>query len=290
MTAYPFKVALSGIWREKWINLLCTLTIATGLFLITLAFLFVHNIDLATKRLPERFSITVFLKDGLSPSGVRSVLGAVEQSPGVKHVRYISKEEALKELRDTMKDADYILEGLEENPLPASFELRLKRDSVTWESVKGLAEGLENISGVAEVQYGGKFLSALQAIKRNVAVLSFILIGALSAGIVFVCYSTVKILFYRKKDEIETLKFLGATKWFIRAPFLIEGGALGLAAGAVSTAGTLSLYYLVYHRLGDSLALMKALSIPDELLLYTPLTGLFAGVLGALAALGRIRF
>lgn len=289
MSIYPFKVALSGIWREKWINFLCTLTIATGLFLITLAFLFVHNIGLATRKLPDRFSVMVFLDDGLSPAGIQRVLKTVRSNPAVRKVRYISKKDALRELKSSLQDADYILEGLNENPLPASIELRLKKESVTGVSVKSLSMDLKNIKGVAEVQYGRKFLSTIHSIKRNSEVVGFILISALSAGIVFVCYSTVKILFYRKRDEIETLKFLGATKGFIRAPFVIEGGVLGLAGGVISMLGTLSLYYLIYHRLTTFLPLMRGLSIPDELLLLSPLAGLFIGMAGAFIAMGRVR-
>jgi cell division transport system permease protein len=273
---YPMRVALSGIWREKWIHLLSVLSMATGLFLIALAFLFVHNIGLATKRLPDRFSVMVFLDDGLSKGRVNEIVGSIKKMEAVKEAKYISKEDALEELRNSMKDADHILAGLEENPLPSSVET--------------LNGKLMKMKGVAEVQYGKKLLSAIQTVKDNSEAIGFALISALSAGLIFVCYSTVKILFYRKKDEIATLKLLGATKGFIKAPFLIEGGIMGLAGGAISSAGISAIQYAIYSRLADPFPLLRAVSFPESILYYQLAAGLLIGVTGAFIAVGRIRF
>jgi cell division transport system permease protein len=287
---YPFRVALSGIWREKWIHLLSVLSIATGLFLIALAFLFVHNVGLATRKLPERFSVMVFLDDGLSQEEVGEVVGSIRKMDVVKEAKYISKEAALEELRKSMKDADYILAGLEENPLPSSIELVLGKESVTGASVDALAAALKGMKGVAEVQYGKRLLSAIQTVKDNSEAIGAALIGALSAGLIFVCYSTVKILFYRKKDEIETLKLLGATKGFIKAPFLIEGGLMGLAGGGRSAALMSALQYAIHHRLAGSLPILTAVSVPQGVLHYQLAAGLLIGVAGAYIAVGRIKF
>jgi cell division transport system permease protein len=287
---YPFRTAASGLWREKWINFLCTLTIASGLFLMSMAFLFVHNMGIATRELPDRFSVMVFLKEGLQVDAVKETVLAVRNREGVKTVRYISKEEALKELKIAMRDSDYVLEGLEENPLPASLELKLMSGEVTEYRVRKLASELKKLDGVDDVQYGAKMLSLIQRARTYSETIGAVLIAVLSTGVIFVCYSTVKILFYRKKPEIDTLKLLGATKWFIRSPFVIEGGALGLAAGVLSAIGMLSVYFLVYLRLARSFPMVKAVSLPPELLAAAPAAGLAIGVAGALIAIGRIRY
>jgi cell division transport system permease protein len=290
MAFYSLRSALGGLWREKWINLLTVLTMATGLFLMAAAFLVVHNVELATRKLPDKFSLTVFLQDGLSDGQARAVADSVKGLAPVKYVDYISREAALRELRGAMKDADYILEGLDENPLPASLEVGLRKDSVNDASVRALSFQLENMKGVSEVRYGKELLSTIQAVKRNSQSFALALMAALSAGLIFVCYSAVKILFYRKKDEIETLKLLGATKSFIKRPFLIEGGVIGLAGGALSAAAMLALYYLVYYRLASSLPLLKAISVPAEVFQYQPAAGFIIGVTGAFIAVGRIKF
>lgn len=290
MAAYTFKTALSGLWREKWINLLSALTIASGLFIMTLTLIFFHNVDMATKRLPDNFAVAAFLDDGLPQAEIGKIVDAVKANASVREVKYISKEDALHELKALMKDSDYILDGLDANPLPASLEIRLKRESVSGDSVETLASALTKMKGVSDVQYGRKFLSVLQSLKRSSETVGALFIGILSAGMAFVCYSTVKILFYRKKDEMETLKFLGATRGFIRAPFVIEGGFIGLSGGLACSAGTLALQYLVFDRLIAYVPIARALSIPGELALYAPLAGLLIGMSGALIATGRIRF
>ncbi len=287
---YHLKVAVSGMWRERWINLLSSLSIAVGLFLIALAVLGVYNVKLVTKKLPERFSMTVFLKDGLSASEVQEINRAIRKNPSVKTATYTSKEDALKELKATLRDSDYVMEGLEENPLPASIAVGLRRDSVKDSSVEALARKIEGLVGVSEVEYGKKLLRVIESVRTGAEFAGGFLISALSAALIFVCYSTVKILFYRKKEEIETLTLLGATRWFIRAPFLIEGGLIGLGGGVLSSLAIVAFVYAGYRKLTAAVPLMGAFSMPPELLYWMPLTGLCLGVAGSLIAIGRIKF
>ncbi len=290
MGAYHFRVALNGLWREKWINMLCTLSIATGLFLIALAVIFVYNIGLATRKLPERFSMTVFLADGVTKARSQEILGEIRKKPEVKSVRYISKEEALEELKAELRDSEYMLEGLEGNPLPASITVGLRRGSVSDASVAALAGEIGRLQGVDEVQYGRKLLSAIQSLRRNAEVLGGFLVIALSGALIFVCYSTVKVLFYRKRDEIDTLKLLGATRGFIRAPFIIEGGIIGLGGGILSALCVSALAVFVYRELATGLPVLGYLGVPREIVLWLPAAGLALGVVGAFFAIGRIKF
>lgn len=290
MMGYHLKVALSGLWREKWINFLSTLSIATGLFLIALAVFAVYNIEMATRKLPEKFSVTVYLKDGMSADEVQDLSSAILRSQGVKSVEYISKEKALDELKSLIRDSSYILEGLEENPLPASMTVGLDRNFVTDPSVADLVKKLEGLEGVSDVEYGRRLLIVIQTARQNAELLGGFLVSALSAALIFVCYSTVKILFYRKREEVETLKLLGATRDFIRAPFLIEGGLIGLGGGLLSTAALGAVIFAVYAKLESSLPLIGALGMPQEFLYWLPAAGLLLGTVGSYIAIGRIKF
>jgi cell division transport system permease protein len=288
--SYHVKVALSGLWRERWINFLCALSIAVGLFLVAIAALGVYNVEQATRKLPEKFSITVYLKDGLSADEVQAITKDIRKSPAVKSVDYTSKEDALQELKSIVRNSDYILEGLDENPLPASMTVGLIEESVTDESVRKLAERIEGLKGVGEVEYGRKLLKVIQSVRKNSTVLGGFLITALSVAILFVCYSTVKILFYRKREEVETLKLLGATRWFIRSPFLLEGGIIGLAGGLLSAVAVAGVVYAGYRKLEAALPMIGSLSTPPELLYWLPATGFCLGFIGSLFAIGRIKF
>ena len=287
---YALKLAVQSLLREKWINLLSVMTIAAGLLIISISFFALYNIDIATKKLPEKFSLTVYLDKNLQRDELDSVIDAFRKKKTVLSVRYISKDEAMKELKSSLKNSDYILEGLEENPLPDSLEIRLKSDELGAETVQQFSREALKIKGVAEVNYGEKFLSTLETIKKGVKAIGMFFAVILSTGIIFVCYSTVKILFYRRSEEIETFKLLGATKGFIRTPFLIEGAVIGACGGLLSLLGCFSLYYMFLLRLSMTMPVFKAILFPADLFLPLPVLGMLLGLAGAVIALGRLRY
>jgi cell division transport system permease protein len=146
------------------------------------------------------------------------------------------------------------------------------------------------IKGVTEVDYGDKFLSALNTIKKGFKSIGLVFVAILSTGIIFVCYSTVKILFYRRTEEIETFKLLGATKGFIRTPFLIEGAVIGACGGLLSLAGCFFFYYALLMRLSINMPVFKAILFPSDLFLPLPVIGMLLGITGAGIALGRLKY
>ena len=287
---YALKLAIQSLLREKWINLLSVMTIAAGLLIISISFFALYNIDIATKKLPEKFSLTVYLDKNLQRDELDSVIDAFRKKKAVLTVRYISKDEAMKELKSSLKNSDYILEGLEENPLPDSLEIRLKSDELGAATVQQFSAEALKIKGVSEVNYGEKFLSTLETVKKGVKAIGLFFAVILSTGIIFVCYSTVKILFYRRSEEIETFKLLGATKGFIRTPFLIEGAVIGACGGLLSLIGCFSLYYTFLLRLSITMPIFKAILFPANLFLPLPVLGMLLGLAGAVIALGRLRY
>ncbi len=288
--SYSVRQALRSLWHEKWINLLSTLTIAMGLLVIALVASSIYNINLFTRKLPEKFFVVAYLNDQINEKDARDMIASIRSRDMVEKVRYVSKDDALKELKTSLRDADYILEGLDENPLPASIEVRFKKDSVGPQSVKQFVDYLRKLGGVDDVQYGEKFLLSIHSIKAGTETIGLVLTVVMISGIIFICYSTVKILFYRRKEEIETLKLLGATRAFIRAPFVIEGGVIGAVGGVLSTVIVFIFYYSVFYKLTAAIPIARSIVFPAEFLLSLPLVGLFLGITGSLIAMGRIRF
>ncbi len=289
-TSYAFKLAMQSLRKDKWINLLSMLTIFAGLFIISISFFVFYNIEIATRNLPEKFSLVAYLDTNLDQEKIDQVISAVKSKRTVSSVKFISKEEAFREMKGMLKNSQYVLEGLEDNPLPDSLEVKLRRDAMGAESVRQLAEETKKINGVSEVDYGEKFLVILQNIKAGVKITGLTLAIILCTGIVFVCYSTVKILFYRRTDEIETFKLLGATKGFIRAPFIIEGAAIGITAGLTSLAAVFFLHHFLFLKLIISVPLFKTVLFPSNVFISLPLIGMFLGIFGAAIALGRLKY
>ncbi len=289
-TSYAFKLAMQSLKKDKWINLLSMLTIFAGLFIISISFFVFYNVETATRNLPEKFSLVVYLETNIGKDRIDHVISTVSAKQTVSSVRFISKDEAFRDLKSTLKNSQYVLEGLDDNPLPDALEVKLRKDAMGSDSVKQLAEETKKIEGVAEVDYGEKFLAALQNIKAGIKITGLVLAVILCTGIVFVCYSTVKILFYRRTDEIETFKLLGATKAFIRAPFIIEGAAIGVTAGLTTLAAIFLAHQFLFLRLTSSVPLFKTLLLPSGAFLFLPMIGMFLGIFGAAIALGRMKY
>ncbi len=287
---YAISATMKSLFREKWINLLSVLTIASGLLIMSVAFFIVYNIDAATKSLPEKFSMILYLDDSVSRDQVDAVAATLRKNSAVASVKYISKDEAMREMKATLKNSSYVFEGLDENPLPDSLEVKMKKEFAGPDAAKKLAADALRIRGVKEVDYGEKFLTALHYLRAGLKTGGMIFIIILSTGMVFVCYSTVKILFYRRSEEVETFKLLGATKRFIRTPFLIEGAVIGAGGGLMSLVGIFAFYYMVILKLSLTVPVFTAVLFPADIFLALPLAGLLLGMAGAAIAIGRLRY
>lgn len=287
---YPIRLALKSLLFDRWINLLTILTIGTGLFILGAIMLTLINLKEVSRRLPERFSITVFLSDTVGKDEISSIESLVKRDSLVQKVRYISRDEAMEELRASLKDAAYILEGLDENPLFPSIVINLRRDGFDKKRVEKLINDIRGIKGVEDIIYGEKLLSSIQTFHRGFRSIAAGLIVLFLVAIVFVCYSTVKILFNRRKEEIGIFKLLGATRVFIRTPFIIEGSTLGLLGGLFGLASIYGLYTLLSRYVLSGFPMFPAIHFPKELASILPAIGLTLGVIGSVIALGRIRY
>ncbi len=289
MLPYTIRSSIKSLYNEKWINLLSILTVATSLLIITIIAFVLYNVKIVSDRLPERFSMVAYLKDNLSQEEKQEIINTIKNKHEIEGVRYVSKEEAMKGLKEILKESSYIFEGLDENPLSESLEIRIKKNLVSSSSVKAISEDIRKISGIEDLHYGEKIAEAIYGLKISLQNMSIIVFAAISAGVIFVIYSTVKILFYRRKEEIEIIKLLGATKGFIRMPFLIEGGIIGFLGGILSIVGIMIFYFAVTYRLSSIMPVLKTLVFPIWFLLLLPAIGIILGILGSIIALGRLR-
>jgi cell division transport system permease protein len=289
---YSVETALKSLWHEKWINLLTVLSISIGLLIISAFYTITQNLDSVLKRWSRDFGLVVYLNDGLSAEAENTLKAFFQHDPDIADIKYISKEEALLELRQTLGKQSSVLEGFESNPLPSSFELTLKRELLYPAYVERKASEIKHLNGVEEVQYGEKWLSSLSTLANIMKVSALFLGGAVFIAIAFITYSTIKIFFYRRKEEIETLKLLGATRSFIRLPFLLEGLFIGIMAGGVSALVLYGVYSFVISKISGFLPSINIVMVPLPLKAYipAPLAGAVMSFLGSLVAVGTIKY
>jgi len=289
---YSLQTAVKNLWREKWINTLTVLTIGVGLLILGGFILITLNTDSTLKRWAKGFGLVAYLDADLSPDEEAFLGEYFREDPDVIEVKYISKDEALKELKQSLGTMPSILEGFEENPLPASFELKLKREALDPVRIKQKAAQIKQLSGIEDVQYGEKWLSSLNAMTEGMKIMAVLLGSVIFIAIAFATYSTIKILFYRRIDEIETLKLLGATRGFIRLPFLLEGFFIGIFGGIVGFLILLGFYSFTTDKLIEFLPSIKSVMVffPPETYPVAPVAGAIVSLIGSFFAIGKIRY
>jgi cell division transport system permease protein len=290
--AYSVSTALKNLWLERWINFLTVISISVGLLILSSFVTITLNVDSVMKRWSTGFGMVVYLKDNITGEEKESLRRLLSEDSGIVEVNYISNTEALESLRNVLGSGASILEDISENPLPSSFELKLKRDLVTTSYVKKKAKEIRGVTGVDDVQYGEEWLSSLNTLSSLLGVIAVFLGGAIFIAITFITYTTIKILFYRRTEEIDTMKLLGATRSFIKLPFLLEGLFIGLLSGIISALALLLIQSVTTANLIEFIPSLKPLvvSLPVEAYLFLPLAGAALSLTGSFFATGRIRY
>ena len=286
---YFLRKALENIWTNPFLSLVTLSTIAISMLILGLFSLIYLNVQQSLHQMGGELQITAYLQDTISPEQAEMLRSKVADWPEVEGITYISKKQALARFRSQLREYAGILEGLKENPLPASLELTLMPQYGRSGNIKELSTRLGRLPGVAEVQYGRKWMAKLRVFVEVMKLVGITVGGLLLIATIFVISNTIKLTFYSRREELEIMRLVGATDFFIKAPFLIEGLLHGLG-GALLAAGSLSLLILfLFSHLDLPLRLaVMAESLPMGQLVGGFLgLGLLLGVLGSMVSLRR---
>ncbi len=284
---YYFREAVLSVIRNSWISVASIGVVAVSLLILGSSLLLVMNANNIAANLESSVEISVFFKDEVTPDEVQDLEYKLADKPEVAQVVFVSKQQALEEMRENFGEQKDILEGLEEkNPLPDA--LRIKTGVA--EQVAPLAAELETYPQVDEVRYGQGVVEKMMALSRWVRTAGLITMVLLGVAAVFLIATTIRLSVYARRKEIGIMKFLGATNWFVQFPFVLEGMMLGLAGSLMAVIviyfGYISLIdniqvALPFMQLVTDRALIKPLM---ELLL---LMGLLIGAAGSLISMRR---
>ena len=289
MLVYFLRKALGNIWTNPFLSLVTLSTIAISMLILGLFSLIYLNVQQSLHQMGGELQITAYLQETISSDRAKVLRSKVADWPEVERITYISKEQALARFRSQLREYAGILEGLKENPLPASLELTLMPQYGRSGNIKEFSTRLGRLPGVAEVQYGRKWMAKLRVFVEVMKLVGITVGGLLLIATIFVISNTIKLTFYSRREELEIMRLVGATDFFIKAPFLIEGLLQGLG-GALLAAGGLSLLVLfLFSHLDLPLRLaVMAGSLPTGQLVAGFLgLGLLLGVLGSMVSLRR---
>ena len=214
-------------------------SIVAMLLILGLFFVITVNVNLFTEVVKQDYDqVEVFLLDDTTKAEAEELMSVIKQQDGVSAVEYRSKAEALEILKQRWGESGYMLDSLGKNPLPASILISV--DSL--DNAGDVAKFAGTLEGVDDIQYYQETVDKLTKITNFLQIGALIIMIFLVVVSVVVVSNTVKLTVFARAKEIRIMKYVGATNWFIRGPFLAEGIIIGVLAALVST-GLISLIY-----------------------------------------------
>ena len=241
--------AFTNLGRAGWGGLASVCTIAVAFLIVGIFLLLTQNLGATLGQWRDQYQVTVFLDDGITPDQLALLKKRIANEQAVRAVIFISKAEALQAFKRELKGRESLLEGLGENPIPASFQLRIRDEYQTPQALRQLAAFLTRLEGVEEVQYGQEWIDRMAAALRVIQLVGLSVGIALGLASLLIVSNTVRLAIYARADEIEIMRLVGATKMTIRLPFLLEGliqggAGAGLALSLLLGAHRATLYQL----------------------------------------------
>lgn len=231
---YILQDSLVNIRRSGWGGLASIGTIAVSFVIVGIFLIITHNLGALVSEWKEQFQVTVFLEDGITTEQLALLRKRIQSESAVKAMTYTSKEEALQSFKRELRGKESLLEGLGENPIPASLQLRVHEAYQTPEALRQFTASLTRLEGVEDVLYGQEWVDRLSAAVRMLRLLGLTVGLALGLASLLIVSNTIRLAVYARAEEIEVMRLVGATKMHIRAPFLLEGLIQGFLGAALA--------------------------------------------------------
>ena len=227
--------------------------LVTGIFL-----LLTLNLSTVVARWAEDFQVVVFLDDTITKKQRTLVQKRLDGEMAVRDVTYLSKKEALADFRRKIRGQESLLEGLKTNPLPASFQLRIREQYQTADALGHLAASLKRIEGVEDVLYGQEWVERLTSLIEVMKILGIVIGGVLAVASLFIVANTIRMAVYARAQEIEIMRLVGATRAYIQIPLILEGALQGGLGAALALGLLYALFRGTLWQLGTAASMIFA--------------------------------
>jgi len=240
-----YKRAIQDILDNRFLNAVTIITISLSVLIVSALALFFVNANDIMSSWKKGISIMAYLKPDIVETALPKIKGKIQGMYGVAEVEFISKEEAMKRLKEQMKGHSSLLADLQENPLPDAFEISLTASSAGSKRVENLAAQIEAMPLVEKAEYGRRWLGRFTNIFDLFKFTGYAMVGIFFIAAVFIVANTIRLVIYSRQDEIEIMRLVGATDRFIKTPFYIEGLIQGAIGGIVGIAALFVAFMLI---------------------------------------------
>lgn len=285
-TKYFFSQAFNSISRNRLLSLATVTTVTVCILILGIAMLLFLNTSNLMSNLESDVEINAFLNKDLTQSQIADVKTQIEALSGIDSVLFVSKDQALQNLQKSFGGESYNLgTTMGRNPLPNSYQIKAKDPH----NVPALAAQIGQLYGVDKVNYGEGLVERLFKLTQWIRTISIVIILLLSMGAVFLIATTIRLAIYARRKEIYLMKLIGATDWFVRWPFFLEGVLLGSAGALIALILLIAGYSSILHNVK---AVLFISLLNNSGILFTVyggllLTGAVLGTVGTLISLNR---
>ena len=245
----------NSVWELLWTHVLASVNIAMALFVFGAFILAQENIAALLKGWGEQLQINASVAKDLSEAEIQSLQQRIRSYPEVAGVRHISQEQAWTDFRAALGAQSGVLEGLPRDVLPASIEISVRDNFRDAPLVESLVSRLKNEKGITSVEYAQDWVERVSVVLLAFEWAKWLFSGILFLTSYFIISSTVKLAILARKEEIEIMQLVGASRAIIEAPFVMEGMLQGTVGGALSLGGLWLGYQLMRNSVPLSLNL-----------------------------------
>ncbi len=284
---YLVKKGISSVWKNRIMSVASFSILMVSLLLVSCTALLMFNANIIMGNIESTNEIAIYLEEGVSESQISHIRDVLQNNSDITEIEHITKEQALEDFREDMAEQAELLDYLDENPMPETFMVRV--GDLT--KIRHIVNVITEIDGVEKVKAPYDFAGVLVNIRNTFSVIAGAVLIALVIVSVVIVSNAIRTSVYSRRNEINIMKYVGATNGFIKAPFFVEGMFIGILAGAASWGLTWLVYDSVYSLFGDDLTLWQMFGvfnlIPFEDIRWIVLA-LNCGVGALLGAVGTV--
>jgi cell division transport system permease protein len=283
---FYFREALLSFRRSALMTTATILSITTILIIVGVFLLISINSSLFLINLESQLEIVVYLEDNISKAELNNLKSNITAIDGIKEVKFVSKEEAYQRLLKNLGEQKDILSAIEKNPLPASFEIQVKDPEV----IEQIANRIAEFKKVEEIEYGQEIAEKLLNFTYIFRRAGMLVLALLVFASILIISNIIKITVYARRNEIEIMSLAGATSWFIKWPFIIEGFLQGFISAIFSIIILYNFYIFATNKVHQVIPFLPLVVDNMDLLpigIAIVLLGSFVGILGSMFSVGK---
>ncbi len=282
---YLIKEGFINTFRNKLMSIASINIVIASLVVLGIFLLMSINLNYNTKMLMEQPEIEVFCNINLDDQQVNNIETVIKKDTFIKNYRKITKNEAYEKAKELLGNSKEILDGIDAEFLPVSFKLTLQNIS----STRDVAKRYNKLNGVSKARYSEKEINLLINAFYWTRLLSIILAALFFVCAMFIISNTIKLAVYARRKEINIMKYIGATDWFIRWPFIIEGIIIGILGAVIAFVLVGYGYTFAVNSLTTQIKLIKFIKL-NQIGFYIILVYLIVGaIIGAIGSFISIR-